>query len=174
MSETYNESVRLYRVAKSTESPNREFNVESKRLAVHDDYLACLKLLTHYSRTHKLSIVASSIWGRRMRMGLKFHGKDVTIGVVRNDDIEVGVTREIKNPYELQRYLENTMGFTVGNLNEELFERAYERLRKIESKMKIKIDPEEAKKWFTQPYNRRSQEDLRRGRWNRKKESLRS
>ena len=88
-------------------------------------------------------------------MGLKFHGKDVTVGVVKNDDIDVGVTREIKNPYELQHYLENRMGFTIANLNEQLFERASERLMKIESDLKIRIDPEETKKWFTQPYHQR-------------------
>jgi len=155
MSEAYNKSVRLYWMAKNTTSPNRAFNVESKRAAVHDDYQTCLRLLSHYTRAHDTSIVAYAIWGGRIRLGLKFHGKDVTVGVVKNDDIEVGLTREIKNPYELQHYLENRMGFTIANLNEQLFERASERLMKIESDLKIRIDPEETKKWFTQPYHQR-------------------
>jgi hypothetical protein len=153
MSEAYNKSVKLYWMAKNTASPNRAFNVESKRVAVHDDYHACLRLLSHYTRAHDTSIVAYAIWGGRIRLGLKFHGKAVTIGVVKNDDIEVGVTHEIRNPYELQRYLENRMGFTIANLNEELFEKARERLMKIESELNIRIDPEETKKWFTQPYH---------------------
>jgi len=126
-------------MAKNTKPPNRAFNVESKRVAVHDDYHTCLRLLTHYSRTYDVPVVTYAIWGRRKTLGLKFHGKNVTVGVVKNDNIEVGVTREIKNPFELQRYLENKMGFTTANLNEELFEKACEQLRKIESELKIKI-----------------------------------
>jgi len=147
MSEAYNTSVKLYWMAKKTDEPNREFNVESKRAAVHDDYHTCLRLLTTYSRTHDVSIVAYAIWGGRKRLGLKFHGKNVTVGVVKGGDIKAGVTREIKNAFELQRYLENTMGFTIANLNEEIFEKAYEQLKKIESETQIKIDPEETKKW---------------------------
>jgi len=152
MSEAYNTSLKLYRMAKNTDAPNREFNVDSKRAAVHDDYHSCLRLLCAYCRRHESSIVAYSIWGGRKRLGVKFHGKDVTVGVVKDDDIPVGLTREIKNAFELRRYLENTVGFTVANLNEELFEKAYRRLRKIESQLNIKIDPEETKKWSTQPY----------------------
>jgi hypothetical protein len=155
MSEAYGKSVRLYWLAKETESPNRTFNVDSQRAAVHDDYHACLRLLAHYSRTHDSPIVAYAIWGGRKRLGLKFHLKDVTVGVVKSDEIEMGITREIRNPFELQRYLENRMGFTIGNLNEELFEKAHERLMKIESEMQIRIDPEESKKWLTQSYYRR-------------------
>ncbi|HXZ89591.1 MAG TPA: hypothetical protein VEG61_00895 [Candidatus Dormibacteraeota bacterium] len=147
MSEAYNTSVKLYWMAKKTDEPNREFNVESKRAAVHDDYHTCLRLLTTYSRTHDVSIVAHAIWGGRKRLGLKFHGKNVTVGVVKGGDIKAGVTREIKNAFELQRYLENTMEFTIANLNEEIFEKAYEQLKKIESETQIKIDPEETKKW---------------------------
>jgi hypothetical protein len=35
----------------------------------------------------------------------------------------------------------------VANLNEEIFEKAYNQLRKIESETQIRIDPEETKKW---------------------------
>ena len=147
MSEAYNASVRLYWMAKNTDASNREFNVDSKRAAVHDDYHACLRLLTTYTRTHDVSIVAYAIWGGRKRLGLKFQGKDVTVGVVKGGDIKVGVTREVRNAFDLQRYLENTIGFTIGNLNEEIFAKAYEQLKKIESETQIKIDPDEAKKW---------------------------
>jgi len=147
MSEAYNASVRLYWMAKNTDASNREFNVDSKRAAVHDDYHACLRLLTTYTRTHDISIVAYAIWGGRKRLGLKFQGKDVTVGVVKGGDIKVGVTREVRNAFDLQRYLENTIGFTIGNLNEEIFAKAYEQLKKIESETQIKIDPDEAKKW---------------------------
>ena len=147
MSEAYNASVRLYWMAKNTDASNREFNVDSKRAAVHDDYHACLRLLTTYTRTHDVSIVAYAIWGGRKRLGLKFQGKDVTVGVVKGGDIKVGVTREVRNAFDLQRYLENTIGFTIGNLNEEIFSKAYEQLKKIESETQIKIDPDEAKKW---------------------------
>jgi len=147
MSEAYDRSVKLYWMAKNTDAANREFNVESERAAVHDDYHACLRLLTTYTRTHDVSIVAYAIWGGRKRLGLKFDGKNVTVGVVKGDDIKAGVTREVKNAFELQRYLENTMGFTIANLNEEIFEKAYEQLKKIESETQIKIDPEETKKW---------------------------
>jgi hypothetical protein len=153
MSEAYNTTVKLYWIAKNTEAPNREFNVDSMRTAVHDHYHACLRLLATYSRTHHTSIVAYAIWGGRMKLGLKFHGKNLTVGVVKGDDIKVGVTREIKYASELQGYLEKTMGFTIANLNEELFEKAYEQLKKIESETQIKIDPEETKKWSTQPHS---------------------
>jgi hypothetical protein len=152
MSEAFKTSLRLYWMAKRTDVSNREFNVESKRAAVHDDYHACLRLLCSYCRRHDISIVAYSIWGGRKRLGVKFHGKNVTVGVVKEDDIAIGLTREVKNAFELRRYLENTVGFTVANLNEELFEKAYQRLKKIESQLRIKIDPEETKKWSTQPY----------------------
>jgi len=155
MSEAYNTSVRLYWMAKNTETPNREFNVESKRAAVHDDYHDCLRLLATYSRTRDTSIIAYAIWGGRKRLGLKFRGKTLTVGVVKDGDIKAGVTREIKNPFELRRYLENTMGFTIANLNEEIFEKAYEQLKKIESEAQIRIEAGEAKKWSTQPYYQR-------------------
>jgi hypothetical protein len=154
MSEAYWNSVKLYWMAKNTEGPNREFNVESKRVAVHDDYHACLKLLATYCRTHDASIVAYAIWGGRKTLGLKFYGKNLTIGVVRGGDIKKGITSEVKHVPDLRKYLENEMGFTVANLNEETFEKAYEQLRKIESVTETKIDPEESKKWFTQLYHR--------------------
>ena len=147
MSEAYDASVRLYWMAKTTEAHSRQFNVESKSMSVHDDYLACLRILATYTRTHEGPIVAYAIWGGRKRLGLEFQGRNVTVGVVKDGDIEVGVTREVKNPFELKRYLENTLGFTVANLNEELFEKAYEQLKNIESEKGIKIDPEETKKW---------------------------
>jgi len=53
-----------------------------------------------------------------MKLGVKFHGKNITVGPVKSDDVKVGVTREIKYASELQRYLETTMGFTIPNLNE--------------------------------------------------------
>jgi hypothetical protein len=155
MSEAYEASLKLYWIAKRTEAPNREFNVESERIAIHEDYHTCLRLLTTYARRHDASIVAYAIWGGRKKLGLKFHGNNVTVGVVKDDDIAVGVTREIKNPFELRKYLENAMGFTITNLNEEIFDKAYEQLKKIESRMQIKIDPEETKKWFTQPFHPR-------------------
>jgi hypothetical protein len=147
MSEAYERSVRMYWMAKSTDAPNREFNVESKRMSVHDDYLTCLRILAAYSRTHEDSVVAYAIWGGRKRLGLKFQGKNVTIGVVKAGDVEMGITREVKSPFELRRYLENTMGFTVANLNEESFEKAYEQLKRIESEKKITIDRQETKEW---------------------------
>lgn len=140
MSEAYNMSVRLYWMAKNTDAPNREFNVESERISVHDDYLTCLRILAAYSRTHEDSVVAYAIWGGGKRLGLKFQGRNVTIGVVKDGDIEVGVTHEVKSPFELRRYLENTMGFTPENLNEQIFEKAYEQLKRIESERKIIID----------------------------------
>jgi hypothetical protein len=147
MSEAYNTSVRLYWMAKNTDAPNREFNIESQRMSVHDDYHTCLILLAAYARTHEDSVVAYSIWGGRKRLGVRFQGKNMRVGVVKGGDVEVGVTHEIKSPYELRKYLQNTMGFTVANLNEEMFEKAYEQLKKIESEKKIRIDPEETKKW---------------------------
>jgi hypothetical protein len=39
------------------------------------------------------------------------------------------------------------MGFTISNLNEEIFDKAYERLKKIEYEKKIVIDREETKQW---------------------------
>jgi hypothetical protein len=155
MSEAYNASVRLYWLAKKTEGPNREFNIESKRNAVHDDYHTCLKLLAAYSRTHPASIVAYSIWGGRKRLGVKFQGKNVTVGVVKSGDIKAGIANELKNVPDLPKYLENEMGFTIANLNEESFEKAYEQLRKIESENRMKIDPEEAKNWWRQTLTRR-------------------
>ena len=134
-------------MAKETDEQNREFNVEMKRLAIHDDYHTCLTILATYSRTHDNPIIAYSIWGARKRLGLKFNGRNVTVGVVKGGDIPVGVTVELKNPFLLRKYLENTMQFTVANLNEEVFERAYQQLRKIETQKKITIDREEIKKW---------------------------
>jgi hypothetical protein len=147
MSEAYNTSVRLYWMAKNTDASNRQFNVESKKLDVHDDYLTCLRILVTYSRTHQDPVVAYAVWGGRKRLGLRFQGKNVTVGVVKGGDIERGATREVKNPFELRKYLENTMAFTVANLNEEMFEKAYEQLKNIESEKKIIIDPQETKKW---------------------------
>jgi len=71
----------------------------------------------------------------------------VTIGVVQGSRIERGITHEIRNPYDLRRYLENTVGFSVANLNERTFEKALEQLKKIESEWNIEISPEETKKW---------------------------
>jgi hypothetical protein len=147
MSEAYKSSVRLYRLAKDTDEPNRAFNVESERLAVHDNYHTCLRILANYSRTHVGSVVAHGIWGGRKILGIKFQDKNVTIGIVEGDRIERGITHEIKNPYDLRRYLENTAGFTVANLNEQTFEKAFDQLKKIESEKNIKISPEETKKW---------------------------
>jgi hypothetical protein len=147
MSEEYHSGLKLYLMAKRTDSPNREFNIESAKMSIHDNYLACLRILTAYGRTHKDTVVAYAIWGGRKRLGLKFQGKNVTIGVVKDDDIEVGVTHEVKNPFELRRYLENTMRFTVANLNQEIFEKAYQQLRRIESEKKITISSEETKEW---------------------------
>ena len=147
MSEAYRASVRLYWMAKNTDAANREFNVESKRMCVQDDYLTCLRILAAYTRTHEDSVLAYAIWGGRKRLGLKFQGRNVTIGDVKGSEIRVGVTREVKNPFELRRFLENTMGFTVSNLNEEIFEKAYDQLKRIESEKKITIDPQEVKEW---------------------------
>ena len=80
-------------------------------------------------------------------LGLTFQDRNVTIGIVEGGRIERGITREIKNPYDLRRYLENTVGFTVANLNERTFEKALEQLKKIESEWNIEISPEETKKW---------------------------
>ncbi len=80
-------------MAKKTDAPNREFNVESESLSVHDDYLACLRILALYSRTHEDSVIAYAIWGGRKKLGLKFQGKTVTIGVVTGGDIPIGITR---------------------------------------------------------------------------------
>jgi hypothetical protein len=148
MSLEYKSSVRLYWLAKRTAAPNREFNVESQRQSVHDKYHDCLKILNIYSRSHKEDpVVAYSIWGGRKRLGLKFQDRNLTICVVKDGDIPVGTPREIKSPFELKRYLENTMGFIVSNLNEEMFEKAYLRLKKIEKDKKIIIDFDEAKSW---------------------------
>jgi hypothetical protein len=135
-------------MAKNTDAANREFNVESKRMSLHDDYLVCLRILAAYARTHEDSVLAYAIWGGRKTLGLKFQGRNVTIGDVKDSEIPVGVTREIKNPFELRRFLENTMRFTVSNLNEELFEKAYEQLKRIESEKKITIDPQGVKEWY--------------------------
>jgi hypothetical protein len=147
MSEAYNMSVKLYWMARDTDAPNREFNIESQKMSVHEDYLICLKILATYGRTHDDSVVAYAIWGGRKRLGLKFQGKNVTIGVVKDRQIEMGVTREVKSLFHLRKYLENTMGFTPANLNEQIFEKAYEQLKRIEQEKKIKIDLEETKKW---------------------------
>ena len=109
--------------------------------------MSCLRLLATYARTHDDPVVAWAIWGGRKRLGVKFQGRNVTVGVVKGGDIEVGVTHELKSPFEIQKFLENTMRFTVGNLNEELFERAYDQLKKIESQKNVLLEPEETKKW---------------------------
>ncbi len=147
MSEAYRRSVELYLMAKKTTDSNTQFNIDSKRISVHEDYLDCLRLLSTYARMHDVSVVACSIWGGRKRLGIKFQGKNVTVGVLRGGDVGVGMTHELKSPYEIQKFLENTMRFTVANLNEELFEKAYEQLKRIESDKKILIEPEETKKW---------------------------
>ncbi len=147
MSEAYHSSVKLYWMAKKTDATNREFNVDSVKMAIQDNYLACLKILASYSRTHEDSVLAFGIWGGRKSLGLKFQGKNVRIGSVKGGDIPVGLNREVKSPFELRKFLENTMGFTVANLNEESFEKAYDHLKKIESEKKITIDREETKEW---------------------------
>jgi hypothetical protein len=147
MSEAYRRSVELYRMAKNTTGSNMQFNIDSERLSIHENYLHCLRLLASYARTHDDSVLALTIWGGRKRLGVKFQGKNVTVGVPKGGDIEMGVTHELKSPFELQKFLENSMQFTLANLNEELFEKAYEHLRKIESEKGIVIEPDEAKKW---------------------------
>jgi hypothetical protein len=139
--------VKLYWMAKNTDASNREFNIESERISVHDNYLTCLRILTAYARTHKESVLAYSVWGGRKRLGLKFQDRNVTIGDVKSGEVPLGVTREVKNPFELRRFLENTMGFTVSNLNEQSFEKAYEQLKKIESEKEITISVEAVKEW---------------------------
>ena len=136
-------------MAKETDASNREFNVESEKAAIHDNYLDCLRILAAYTRAHEGTVLAYSIWGGRKRLGLKFQGRNVKIGSVKDGDIPVGVTREIISPMALRRYLENTMGFTIANLNEEIFEKAYEQLKRIESEKKITIDLQETKAWST-------------------------
>jgi len=155
MSERYGASVKLYWLARKTVGANSEFNVNAQKAAVHDDYNSCLRLLSFYSRTHEVPLVTYAIWGRRRTMGLKFAGKTVTVGLVRNGEISVGLTHEIENSHELQRYLENRLAFTIANLNEELFEKAYEQLKKIESETGIIIDSEEMKRWSIRPYHPR-------------------
>jgi hypothetical protein len=147
MSESYKSSVELYWMAKRTDESSRAFNVESARLSVHENYHTCLRILAIYSRTHDDPVVAFGIWGGRKILGLKFQGKSLTIGIVEKGDIERGITHEIRNPYDLRRYLENTIGFAVANLNEQTFKKAYEQLKKIESERNIQIAPEEVKKW---------------------------
>ena len=147
MSESYKSSVDLYWMAKRTDESNRAFNVESERQSVHENYHTCLRILAIYTRTHGDSVVAYGIWGGRKILGLKFQGRNLTIGVVEGGNIERGITHEVKNPYDLRRYLENTIGFTVANLNEQTFKKAYEQLKKIESERNIRIAPEEVKKW---------------------------
>ena len=147
MSEAYKRSVDLYWMAKNTADINTEFNIDSVKVSIQESYLDCLRLLATYARTHDNSIVAFAIWGGRKRLGMKFQGKNVTIGVVKAGDIEMGMTRELKSPFEVEKFLVNAMRFTVGNQNEELFEKAYTQLKKIESEKKILIEPEETKKW---------------------------
>jgi hypothetical protein len=147
MSEEYRRSVDLYWMAKNTVGANRQFNIDSERLSVHENYLRCLRLLASYARTHDEPILACTIWGGRKRLALKFAGKRVTVGVPKSGDIELGVTHELKSPFELQKFLENSLQFTTANLNEELFEKAYRQLRKIESEKVTLIEPDEAKKW---------------------------
>jgi len=147
MSEAFNESVKLYWMARKTEGANREFNIESKAQSVHDDYYTCLRILAMYSRTHEDSVLAYSIWGGRKNLGLKFYGKTVKIGGVKGSDIPTGLTHEIKSPFELRRWLENTMGFTLSNLNEQAFDKAFGQLKRIEVEKRIKIDPQEPKQW---------------------------
>jgi hypothetical protein len=70
-----------------------------------------------------------------------------TTGVLKDGDIEAGVAHEVKSPFEPRKYLENTMRFTVTNLCEEIFEKACEQLKRIESERKITISPEVTKEW---------------------------
>jgi hypothetical protein len=147
MSEAYKRTLDLYWMAKNTADSNTQFNIDSQRVSIQEDYLSCLRLLATYARTHADSVVAWAIWGRMKRLGVKFQGRNVTVGVVKAGDIEVGMTHELKSPFEIQKFLENAMRFTVGNLNEELFERAYHQLKKIEFQKNILIEPEETKKW---------------------------
>jgi hypothetical protein len=147
MSKAYRRSVELYLMAKKTTDTNTQFNIDSERISVHEDYIDCLRLLATYARMHDVSVVACGIWGGRKRLGIKFQGKNVTVGVLRGGDVGIGMTHELKSPFEIQKFLENAMRFTVANLNEELFEKAYEQLKRIESDKKILIEPEETKKW---------------------------
>ena len=147
MSEAYKRSVELYRMAKNTTDTNTQFNIDSARASVHENYLQCLKLLAAYTRNHNDQVVAGTIWGGRKKLGVKFEGKNVTVGVVKAGAINVGITHELKTPSEIRKFLENTLRFAVENLNEGLFDEAYTRLKKIEAEKKILIEPEETKKW---------------------------
>lgn len=147
MSEAYKRNVDLYWMAKNTADINTQFNVDSVRVSIQESYLNCLRLLATYARTHNDSVIAFAIWGGRKRLGIKFEGKKVTIGVVKAGDIEMGVAHELKSPFEVEKFLVNAMRFTLGNQNEEMFERAYTQLKKIESEKKFLIEPEETKKW---------------------------
>lgn len=147
MSEAYKRSVDLYWMAKNTADANTEFNIDSVRVSIQESYLNCLRLLATYARTHDDSIVAFAVWGGRKRLGVKFQGKNLTIGVVKAGDIEMGVAHELKSPFEVEKFLVNAMGFTIGNQNEELFEKAYKQLKKIEAEEKILIESEQTKKW---------------------------
>ena len=147
MSEVYKRSVDLYWMAKNTADANTEFNIDSVRVSIQESYLNCLRLLATYARTHDDSVIAFAIWGGRKRLGVKFQGKNLTIGVVKAGDIEMGVVHELKSPFEVEKFLVNAMRFTIGNQNEELFEKAYKQLKKIEVEKEILIESEETKKW---------------------------
>jgi hypothetical protein len=147
MSTAYKRSVDLFWMAKKTTDVNTRFNVDSERVSVQESYLNCLRLLSTYARARDDSVVACAIWGGRKRLGVKFQGRKVTVGVVKTGDIEVGITHELKSPFEIKKYLVNAMRFTLGNQNEELFEQAYKQLKKIEAEKNILIEPEETKKW---------------------------
>jgi hypothetical protein len=147
MSTAYKRSVDLFWMAKKTTGINAKFNVDSGRVTLQESYLNCLRLLATYARTRDDSVVACAIWGGRKRLGVKFQGRKVTVGVVKAGDVALGVTHELKSPFEVRKFLVNAMRFTVGNQNEELFEKAYEQLKKIETEKNILIEPEETKKW---------------------------
>ena len=122
MAEAYKRTLQLYSMAKNTADSNTLFNVDSQRLSIQEDYLSCLRLLATYARTHDGSVIAWAIWGRRKRLGLKFQGRNLTVGAVKAGDIEVGITHELKSPFEIQKFLENTMQFTNENLRSSLRE----------------------------------------------------
>jgi hypothetical protein len=147
MSTEYKRSVDLFWMAKKTTDVNTRFNVDSERVSIQESYLNCLRLLAAYARARDDPVVACAIWGGRKKLGVKFQGRKLTVGVVTAGDIKVGITHELKSPFEIKKYLVNAMRFTLGNQNEELFEKAYKQLKKIETEKNILIEPEETKKW---------------------------
>jgi hypothetical protein len=147
VSTAYKRTVDLFWMAKKTTDVNTKFNIDSERVSIQEAYLNCLRLLSTYARARDDSVVACSIWGGRKRLGIKFQGRRVTIGVMKAGDVEIGLTHELKSPFEVRKFLVNSMRFTIGNQNEELFEKAYKQLENIEAEKGIRIEPEETKKW---------------------------